>query len=129
MCDMFAFVDHSNALRQKQMLFAIGQQQYLQGYVPVAYHQLRILTGMLAIDDLVVTGPDIVQLDYLTDTSCADAPICAVPVVGVTNNITYLSILAANINSRDNFLLFYLFLILHRIHRLSLTLSTGRWVV
>lgn len=48
------------ALEKKQMDFAIDQQQYLQGYLPIVFLTLYKRYGLLPANDVVLTGPGFV---------------------------------------------------------------------
>lgn len=48
------------ALQKKEMDFAIDQQQYLQGYLPIVFLTLYKRYGLLPANDLVLTGPGFV---------------------------------------------------------------------
>ncbi|GLV48858.1 sugar ABC transporter substrate-binding protein [Thermus sp. LT1-2-5] len=49
-----------DALEKKQMDFAIDQQQYLQGYLPIVFLTLYNRYGLLPANDVVLTGPGFV---------------------------------------------------------------------
>lgn len=49
-----------DALEKKQMAFAIDQQQYLQGYLPIVFLTLYKRYGLLPANDVVLTGPGFV---------------------------------------------------------------------
>jgi simple sugar transport system substrate-binding protein len=66
--------DILRALRSKKLLFAVDQQPYLQGYLPILFLTQRKLYGLSPADGtLVPTGPDFVtpaeaaQVQQLTD--------------------------------------------------------------
>jgi simple sugar transport system substrate-binding protein len=48
------------ALANKQMDFAVDQQQYLQGYLPIVFLTLYKRYGLLPANDLILTGPGFV---------------------------------------------------------------------
>ncbi|BCZ90747.1 sugar ABC transporter substrate-binding protein (plasmid) [Thermus thermophilus] len=48
------------ALVNKQMDFAVDQQQYLQGYLPIVFLTLYNRYGLLPANDIVLTGPGFV---------------------------------------------------------------------
>jgi simple sugar transport system substrate-binding protein len=48
------------ALLKKEMDFAIDQQQFLQGYLPVAFPDNYIKYGLMVATDSIPTGPSIV---------------------------------------------------------------------
>lgn len=48
------------ALEKRQMDFAIDQQQYLQGYLPIVFLTLYKRYGLLPANDVVLTGPGFV---------------------------------------------------------------------
>ncbi len=48
------------ALEKKQMDFAIDQQQYLQGYLPIVFLTLYKRYGLLPANEVVLTGPGFV---------------------------------------------------------------------
>lgn len=49
-----------NALRDKKMAFAVDQQQYLQGYLPVVFLANYKRYGLLPANDVIATGPGFV---------------------------------------------------------------------
>ena len=51
------------ALDQKKMEFAIDQQQFLQGYLPVVFLNSYIKYGLLAATNSVPTGPAFITPD------------------------------------------------------------------
>jgi simple sugar transport system substrate-binding protein len=63
----FATFDLSPAVLQaidkKQMEFAIDQQQYLQGYLPVVFLANFAKYGLVPASDIVLTGPLFVTSD------------------------------------------------------------------
>lgn len=48
------------ALEKKQMDFAIDQQQYLQGYLPIVFLTLYKRYGLLPANEVILTGPGFV---------------------------------------------------------------------
>lgn len=48
------------ALERRQMDFAIDQQQYLQGYLPIVILTLYKRYGLLPANDVILTGPGFV---------------------------------------------------------------------
>ncbi len=48
------------ALEKKQMDFAVDQQQYLQGYLPIVLLTLYKRYGLLPANDIILTGPGFV---------------------------------------------------------------------
>ncbi len=48
------------ALNEKKMAFAIDQQQFLQGYLPVVFLANYVRYGLLPANDVVLTGPGFV---------------------------------------------------------------------
>lgn len=48
------------ALSNGEMAFAIDQQQYLQGYLPIVLLTLYVQYGMLPANDVILTGPGFV---------------------------------------------------------------------
>ncbi|MGA8478470.1 MAG: substrate-binding domain-containing protein [Chthoniobacterales bacterium] len=48
------------ALMQKQMGFALDQQQWLQGYLPVIFLANYVKYGSILQNDLILTGPSFV---------------------------------------------------------------------
>lgn len=52
-----------DALSKRQMDFAIDQQQYLQGYLPIVFLTLYKRYGLLPANDIVLTGPGFVTPD------------------------------------------------------------------
>jgi len=62
--------DVLNAIDQGQMLFAIDQAQYLQGYLAVVFMTQYLATGAIALggsDRVVLTGPQFVTKDNAAD--------------------------------------------------------------
>ncbi|TDE84738.1 substrate-binding domain-containing protein, partial [Deinococcus sp. S9] len=49
-----------NALRDGKMVFAVDQQQYLQGYLPVVLLANYKRYGLLPANDIIATGPGFV---------------------------------------------------------------------
>jgi simple sugar transport system substrate-binding protein len=59
-----------NAITDGDMLFAIDQAQYLQGYLPIVFLTKYLETGALplgSVDRVVLTGPQIVTADTAAD--------------------------------------------------------------
>ena len=52
--------DVVQALLRKQIDFAVDQQQWLQGYLPVVFLANYAKYGLLLQDDLALTGPSFV---------------------------------------------------------------------
>jgi simple sugar transport system substrate-binding protein len=48
------------ALTQKQMGFALDQQQWLQGYLPIIFLANYVKYGSILQNDLILTGPSFV---------------------------------------------------------------------
>ena len=62
--------DVLQAIVDGQMLFAIDQAQYLQGYLPIVFLTKYLETGALplgSVDRVVLTGPQIVTADTAAD--------------------------------------------------------------
>lgn len=62
------------AIRDGDMLFAVDQQQYLQGYLPIVMLKLYITNANTPGGDLVPTGPGFVtkdNVDWVIDLSAA----------------------------------------------------------
>jgi simple sugar transport system substrate-binding protein len=51
------------ALEKKQMDFAIDQQQYLQGYLPVIVLDNYIRYGLLPANENLLTGPGLARFE------------------------------------------------------------------
>ncbi|MDM8530801.1 extracellular solute-binding protein [Anaerolineales bacterium HSG25] len=50
------------AIQSEEILFAVDQQQYLQGYLPVMLLHLYLNNGNVPVDDITPTGPNFVTL-------------------------------------------------------------------
>jgi simple sugar transport system substrate-binding protein len=65
------------ALSKKQMSFAVDQQQWLQGYLPVIFLTNYAIHGAVPENDLILTGPSFVtpeNVDRVANLSSADSP-------------------------------------------------------
>ena len=51
------------AIKDGDMLFAIDQQQYLQGYLPIVFLKLYVTTGHMVTNKVIMTGPGFVTKD------------------------------------------------------------------
>jgi simple sugar transport system substrate-binding protein len=56
------------ALEKKEMDFAIDQQQFLQGYLPVVFLANYVKYGLLVATDSIPTGPGFVTPDNAKQT-------------------------------------------------------------
>jgi simple sugar transport system substrate-binding protein len=65
------------ALSKKQMSFAVDQQQWLQGYLPVVFLANYAKHGALPKNDLILTGPSFVtpeNVDRVANLISKDSP-------------------------------------------------------
>jgi simple sugar transport system substrate-binding protein len=61
------------ALMQKQMGFALDQQQWLQGYLPVIFLANYVKYGSILQNDLILTGPSFVTPENVAQVANASA--------------------------------------------------------
>jgi simple sugar transport system substrate-binding protein len=57
------------AIQNKEMLFAVDQQQYLQGYLPVMLLHLYLANTSLPVDSVTPTGPSFVTIENVDAVS------------------------------------------------------------
>jgi simple sugar transport system substrate-binding protein len=65
------------ALSKKQMSFAVDQQQWLQGYLPVIFLANYAMHGAVPENDLILTGPSFVtpeNVDRVANLTSQDSP-------------------------------------------------------
>jgi ABC-type sugar transport system substrate-binding protein len=65
------------ALSKKQMSFAVDQQQWRHGYLPVIFLANYAIHGAVPENDLILTGPSFVtpeNVDRVANLSSADSP-------------------------------------------------------
>jgi len=65
------------ALSKKQMSFAVDQQQWLQGYLPVIFLANYAIHGDVPENELILTGPSFVtpeNVDRVASLSRPDSP-------------------------------------------------------
>jgi simple sugar transport system substrate-binding protein len=83
-----------SAVQSGDILFAIQQQQYLQGYVPVMLHFLQEVTGQFPLEPFINTGSAYVTAQTIPFLRCVDAPLCEPdgPIGANVGNATALSL-------------------------------------
>jgi simple sugar transport system substrate-binding protein len=61
------------ALEKKQMAFALDQQQWLQGYLPIIFLANYVKYGSILQNDLILTGPSFVTPENVAQVANASA--------------------------------------------------------
>jgi len=61
--------DVLDAVSVGDILFAIDQQQYMQGYLPIVFLELAVRNGNEVVGDIVLTGPSFITQDNAADVA------------------------------------------------------------
>lgn len=74
-------IDLYNAITSKQVLFAVDQNAYLQGYLPIPFLTWYISTGEALVNKFIDSGPQFVtQVPTLAEQSCQNIFFKSCPV-------------------------------------------------